>query len=224
MNLNKEQHDKLVENFKSIIDYLEKNVILKIITDVYFCLDNSIDVSIAPISNNRKYWIMIRKNNAYFTTKEYPDIFFVDELNGHIFDLFDGTKDDILYSFIENWDFIKERCKVKIDDTKRINNNINNFSVENNVNTSNMKIYLIQKIEKAGYFQINIKNGNFFLNKETAIKKLQQDFNEQTERCKQYCYNLVEWRNEMKFIIRDSRDQDSIYQIFEIVERELNVE
>ena len=126
MHLDKEHHDKLVEDFKMIIDYLQNNVVSKIITSVNFQLHNNIKVHIFPSYNRTdKGWITITRNGNYFTT-EHSDIFTTEGVG---FNLFDGYNDDILYQFISCFDFIKERCEVGIEASKEIKNEIDDFSI-----------------------------------------------------------------------------------------------
>ena len=125
MHLDKEHHDKLVEDFKMIIDYLQNNVVSKIITSVNFQLHNNIKVHIFP-SKTGKCWITITRNGNYFTI-ENSDIFTT--VKGVSFNLFDGYNDDILYQFISCFDFIKERCEAGVEASKEIKNEIDDFSI-----------------------------------------------------------------------------------------------
>lgn len=127
MYLNEDLHNKLVEDFKLIIDYLEENVASKIVNKCEFQIKN-FDIGIYPIKSQKKHWFKIKENDYYFTIKEYADIFYAEDTSVS-YDLFDGINDEVLYEFIYNWEFIKERCNVCLKSAKDVEDHINNFNI-----------------------------------------------------------------------------------------------
>ena len=77
-----------------------------------------------------------------------------------------------------------------------------------------MKIYVIKHINRSGACGDAINDSDFYLKKETAIKRLKEYFNEKTEYYSKDPYLELQWKNETKFIITSDIDHNIIYHIF----------